>query len=95
VVLLDIAAPLLAFYCDLAMTNFDLCDKYRRRLRKMSFDRAVNMVREEAPPLVSDELCACKIVTFREAKEEFLKSENTDWFAKALQHLERDDEGGF
>ena len=95
VALLNITAAQLTFYCDLAMTNFNMCDEYRRRLREMpSFDAAVNMVREKAPPLVSDELCACKIVTVREAINEFRKSENTNWFARALQHLESD-EGGF
>ncbi len=94
VALLNITAAQLAFYCDLAMTNFNMCDEYRMRLRAMpSFDGAVNMVREKAPPLVSDELCACKIVTIREAINEFRKSENTDWFARALQHLESDEAG--
>ena len=54
-----------------------------------SIAAAKRLVSEEAPPLVSDELCACKIVTIDAAIEEFMGSESTDWFVRALKALAR------
>jgi 8-oxo-dGTP pyrophosphatase MutT (NUDIX family) len=72
--------------CNVANENFASCNRYRHQLKDLSVCEAKCFVGETLPPLVSDELCGCKIETLETARDIFLQQQRkTDWFLSALE----------
>ena len=74
-----------------ANLKYQECEEYKAKLLSFrTIADAKAFVENRLPPLVSHELCECKIVSIDEALECFAVQPDCDWFVEGLLQWKRD-----